>query len=188
MPTTKQAAAIQAASDLTNLVQTIKGVRDAAQAFLTKYNSESYSATWSAMPTGTQNADGTIGLIDQTAGSGTVSVTAGSAAVTFSASQTALAGTYIVVTGDPTNSYYLVVSGSGTSWVLGSPYGGTTNATASWGKCAPNTANPIIAGGINRPEAKLVSAVVMLQQLGNFFGNAAVATANYNQSIDDLAS
>jgi len=85
MPTTKQAAAIQAASDLTNLVQTIKGVRDAAQAFLTKYNSESYSATWSAMPTGTQNADGTIGLIDQTAGSGTVSVTAGSAAVTFSA-------------------------------------------------------------------------------------------------------
>lgn len=63
--------------------------------------------------------------------SGTVSVTNGSTTATFSTSQTGLIGNYLVVLGDSTYAAYPVVSGSGTSWVLGKAFGGTTAGTAT---------------------------------------------------------
>jgi len=68
-----------------------------------------------------------------TPGSGTVAVSYNSTAVVFSTSQTGLIGSYLAIVGDLTNGRYLVASGSGTAWVLGSPYNGATNAAASWG-------------------------------------------------------
>ena len=184
----KQQAAVQGANDVISFMGTLKGLRSAINDFVTRYNSEGYSTTWSKLVTAVNSADGVPGLIDTTAGSGTVSVVTGSATITFSASQSALAGKYLVVTGDASNGYYLIVSGATTSWVLATPYGGLTAPTASWGTANPNVANPILIGGINRSQAALVAGVVLMQQLQNLFTNAAVTTGNYGQNIDDLVN
>ena len=84
-------------------------------------------------------------------GSGTASVTGGGAAIAFSATQTGLIGSYVALSGDTTNGIYQVASGSGTSWVLATPYGGSTNSTATWGTAtlgAINFWSQIAAGGL----------------------------------------
>ena len=72
-----------------------------------------------------------------------MAVTNGGTAITFSASQTGLAGSYLIVTGDTSNGIYLIGSGSGVSWTLTSPFGGATLGTAAWGTATPNNAHPI---------------------------------------------
>lgn len=60
---------------------------------------------------------------------------------------------------------------------------------------SPNVAHPIdtrvstqtaLAKSVSK--TKLTNGVVFLQQLQNMLTNAAVTTANYNASVDDLAS
>lgn len=61
-----QASAIQAASDLANLMSLAKQLRDQGAAFLARRVSEGYDATWAAMATAALNADGSIGAADGT--------------------------------------------------------------------------------------------------------------------------
>jgi hypothetical protein len=77
------------------------------------------------------------------AGSGTISVTNGGTAVTFGSSQSGLQGKYLVMVGDSTNGFYLVTSGSGTSWTIATAYGGTTlsASSAGWSYLAAETHN-----------------------------------------------
>ncbi len=65
----------------------------------------------------------------QTAGVGNVTATNGSFTLSFASSQSALAGTYIQVSGDSTNGSYLITNGGTTTWYIGTPYGGSTNTT-----------------------------------------------------------
>jgi hypothetical protein len=104
---------------------------------------------WNAMATATQIATGVIGAPDVTGHSGTAAVTQNSPIVTFSASQTALAGLYVIFLGDSTNGQYLVAGGLGATWQLVNPYLGPTLTTAAWATLAPNNANPITVGGLN---------------------------------------
>lgn len=69
-----------------------------------------------------------------TSGTGTVSVANGSTTFTFSASQTFTLGDYIAVTGDSSGGVYRIASGSGTSWVMESDYGGSTASGLSFSK------------------------------------------------------
>ena len=62
----KQQDAISAANDLGNLMTILRFARDQAQAFVTKYNNAGWSATWAAMATAAQNADGSLGTADAT--------------------------------------------------------------------------------------------------------------------------
>jgi hypothetical protein len=64
LPQTKQAAAIQAASDLTNIMGAMRALRESCKNFLDRYNSEQYANTWANMATAVQNADGGIGAPD----------------------------------------------------------------------------------------------------------------------------
>lgn len=66
-------------------------------------------------------------------GSGTISVTNNTTTVTFGTSQSGLIGSYLTMVGDSTNGFYLVVAGSGTSWTIATPYGGTTLSSSSAG-------------------------------------------------------
>lgn len=68
-----------------------------------------------------------------TAGTGTISVTNAGTTVTFGSSQTGLQGKYLTMVGDSTSGFYLVISGSGTSWTIATPYGGTTLSASSAG-------------------------------------------------------
>lgn len=52
----------------------------------------------------------------------------------------------------------------------------------------PNAVHPIIASNLNISSTKLVAAIVMFQQLQNFFNNAAVTQGNYTQNVRDVAS
>lgn len=70
------------------------------------------------------------------------------------------------------------------------------NADGSLGTAdgTPNTAHPIdtrvgTQTALNKAvtQTMLVSGVTCLNQLVNFFGNVAVTTGNYSQSVDDLA-
>lgn len=80
------------------------------------------------------NAKVAVGDGGPSAGTGTVSVTNGSTTFTFSSSQTFTVGDYITVTGDSTGGVYRIASGSGTSWVMATAFGGTTAGTASFAK------------------------------------------------------
>ena len=84
-------------------------------------------------------------------GTGTASVTGGGTAITFSTSQTGLIGSYLAINGDSSNGIYQVASGSGTSWVLATAHGGSTNSTATWGTAtlgAMNFWSVIVTGGV----------------------------------------
>jgi hypothetical protein len=84
------------------------------------------------------------------AGTGNVTATAGSTTITFASSQSSLAGTYIQVSGDSSNGSYLITNGSGTTWYIGTPYGGTT-ATTTWtttpGPAGLNFTSTVASGG-----------------------------------------
>lgn len=77
-------------------------------------------------------ATGVLSVLNQVPGSGTVHVINGSTSITFSASQSGLTGFYLQVTGDSTGGSYLIASGSGTGWTLGTAYQGSTNTAAIW--------------------------------------------------------
>lgn len=61
---TKQDAAVSAANTLISLHQTLRSLRLTLNDFITQYNSEGYSATWAALATAAQNADGSLGAVD----------------------------------------------------------------------------------------------------------------------------
>ena len=66
------------------------------------------------------------------------------------------------------------------------------NADGSLGVAdgAPNVAHPITVGTppLNKSATQLIAGVTALQDFINFCQNAAVATAQRSQTIDDLAS
>lgn len=64
MATTRQDAAVTAANELINLMALLKGVRQQVTEYVTKYNKENYSATWAALATAAQNANGSLGTAD----------------------------------------------------------------------------------------------------------------------------
>lgn len=114
---------------------------------------------WNAMATATQTPSGAVGAPDVTGGSGTASVVQNSPIITFSASQTGLAGEYIVFLGDSTNSQYLVAGGVGVTWQLVTPYLGSTLSAAAWATITPNNAHVITVGGINMSANDLATAI-----------------------------
>ncbi len=69
------------------------------------------------------------------------------------------------------------------------------NADGSLGTAdgTPTSGHPIdtrVVAGLPKAvsASQLVAGVTMIEQLQNFFSNAAVSTANYSQTIDDLAN
>lgn len=64
MTQSKQQAAIQAAQDITALMQRFRDLRRDCKDFNDRYNSEGYSTTWGALATAVQNADGSFGAND----------------------------------------------------------------------------------------------------------------------------
>jgi hypothetical protein len=117
---------------------------------------------WNAMATAVQTATGAIGTPDVTGGSGTASVTQNSPIVTFSASQTGLAGTYVVFLGDSTGGQYLMAGGSGVTWQLVTPYLGPTLTTAFWATITPNNSHVITVGNLNMSANDLATAITDL--------------------------
>jgi len=187
---TKQQTAIAAAQAVASFMQQLANLQDQITVFLTRNTDNTYDTYWQHLPTAAINANGTQGAYDQTAGSGTVAVANGSTAITFSASQTGLTGSWLIISGDSSNGLYLIVSGSGTGWVIGSPYGGTTNGTASWGTSNPNTANPI-AVPIGQPllvaEQWVNTSLGSLTNFVAFMNGTAVGTqANTPRKFSDL--
>jgi hypothetical protein len=86
-----------------------------------------------------------------TAITGTVSVTNGSGSLTSSSGSSGLViGNNLVITGDSSSQVYIVVSGSGTSWVISPVYGGTTASGLSAGQIIPaNHTLTALGGGTN---------------------------------------
>lgn len=78
--------------------------------------------------------------------------------------------------------------GYNTTWNNMNTAASNSDGTIGTADGTPNTAHPITEGNIYRSATQLVAGVTALQQFLNFVGNLAVTTANYNQSIDDLAS
>jgi hypothetical protein len=63
---TKQDSAVSFANQLMSLAQQAQQLRGALAEAVKRYNSENYSAVWSAMATAAQNADGSLGQADAT--------------------------------------------------------------------------------------------------------------------------
>lgn len=61
---TKQTKAITAANTVIALAQQLAILRSSINDFVTAYNSEGYSNVWNALPTATQNTDGSLGTAD----------------------------------------------------------------------------------------------------------------------------
>ncbi len=187
---TKQQTAIAAAQTVASFMNQLAQLQDQITAFLQRNTDNSYDTYWQQLPTAAINANGTQGPYDQTAGSGTVAVANGSTAITFSTSQTGLVGNYLIITGDSSNGMYLIVSGSGTAWVIGSPYGGVTNGTAAWGTSTPNTAHPIavpVGTPILVAEQWVNTSVGSLTNFVSFMGGNAISTqANAPRKFADL--
>lgn len=125
MSTTALDQAISGANQLINLCQTFKALRQQLNDFVTAQSSEGWQATWAAMATAAQNADGSLGAAD----------------------------------GSPNVAH---------------PIDTRVTTQAALAKAVSKT--------------KLTNGVVFLQQLQNMLTNAGVTTANYNASVDDLAS
>ncbi len=66
-----------------------------------------------------------------TTGVGTVSLANGGTALTFGTSQSGLQGKYWFHSGDTTNTFYTIISGATTSWVISPVYAGTTLSTSA---------------------------------------------------------
>lgn len=84
--------------------------------------------------------------------------------------------------------------GFSTTWGNLSTAAQNSNGTLGTVDVTPTATNPIdtrVAGQtLTKAVSKnmLVAGVTLIQQLQNFFTNAAVTTGNYNQTIDDLVS
>lgn len=84
--------------------------------------------------------------------------------------------------------------GYSATWAAFATAAQNVNGTLGTADISPVVANPIDARVAGQVLAKavsknqLVNAVVLCQQLQNFFTNVAVVQGNYNQTIDDLAS
>ncbi len=174
---TKQQDAIAQAAALASLMGQMSTLQDSVNTYMTTYNNNLYASVWSQLATAAVNADGSMAAIDSTAGSGTIAVTSGSQSITFSTSQTSLAGKYLTVVGDATNGQYLILSGSGTSWVIATSYAGATQATAAWGTSTPNTSHPIVvppASPLLYTELSLSQALAVLIGFQSFMAGSTV--------------
>jgi hypothetical protein len=186
-----QQQALNASLTIASFMAQLRSLQNAIAAFLLTNTDQSYDTVLQALPTYVKNTNGTFGLYDTTAGSGTVGVTNNSTSITFSQSQTGLSGSYLVVTGDTSNGIYLIGSGSGTSWVITSPYGGSNLSTASWGTATPNSAHPIassISGSpLNMARNDLLTAVGCLTNFGTFMtGGSLTSQGNTPQKFADI--
>jgi hypothetical protein len=83
--------------------------------------------------------------------------------------------------------------GYGTTW--GNLATCAQNSDGSLGTAdgSPTSGHPIdnrVYTTLNKavPATALTSGVTLIQQLQNFFGNSAVTTGNYNQTVDDLSA
>lgn len=63
---------------------------------------------------------------------------------------------------------------------------GTADSTPTSGHPINTATIPALLKAV--PATQLVSGVTMIEQLQNFFGNVAVTTGNYRQTLDDLAN
>jgi hypothetical protein len=63
---------------------------------------------------------------------------------------------------------------------------GAADASPTAGHPINTSTNPTLNKAVTA--AMLTSGVTMLQQLQNFFGNSAVTTGNYTQTVDDLSA
>ncbi len=187
---TQQVQALAAAAAVASYMSQLRSLQNAVNAFLLTYADQSYASIWQVLPTYAFASPGQPGLYDQSAGSGTVSVTSGSTAITFSASQSGLTGKYLVVTGDTSNGVYPIGSGSGTSWVLGAPFGGNSLSGASWGTTNPVGANPIAlpsGSPLNMAYNNLLTSVGCLENFQSYMTGAAISSqANTPQKFADL--
>lgn len=85
-------------------------------------------------------------------GVGTVSIANGGTALTFGTSQSSLQGKYWFHSADTTNTFYTIVSGATTSWVITPVYGGTTlstNAGAWYTMTAESHSQTALLGSTN---------------------------------------
>ncbi len=187
---TQQQQSLNAAATIANLMAQLRLLQNQVNAFLLTYNDQNYASVLATLPTFAFNSNGSPGAYDLTAGSGTVAVTNNSTSLVFSASQTGLSGTYIAVTGDSSNGLYLIGSGSGTSWVITTPYGGSSNSTASWGTSNPNNAHPIalpVANPLNMACNNLLTGIAALQNFQSYMTGVAISSqANTPQKFADL--
>lgn len=190
MQLTQQQQAIAAAIQVASFMAQLKALYTAIAGFLVTNTNQAYAGILADLPTYTFTSQGAQGLYDTTAGAGNVSVTSGSSAITFSQTQTGLSGSYLVVVGDTANGLYLIGSGNGTTWTLASPYGGATNATATFGTATPNTAHPIalpMGGPLNMAENNILTAVGSLTNFATFWTGGAIGVqANTPQKFADL--
>jgi hypothetical protein len=190
---TQQIQALAYATLVASLMAQLRTIQNAVNAALLTNTDQSYDTILQALPTFAFNANGSQGAYDQTAGSGTVALTNGLTSVTFSAAQTGLSGSYLIVAGDSSNGLYLIGSGSGTSWAIGSPYGGATAAAASWGTAAPNNAHPIAIAAppagtpLNMARNNVLTATGCLANFQSYMAGIAITTqANTPQKFADL--
>ncbi len=181
---TPQQAAVASAQNLAALAVQIQQLGKAMNAWMTDYNQNIWDTIWSKLNTVAVEADGTTGLVDTVAGSGTVAVTNGQAAITFSASQTGLVGKYLTVTGDPTNGVYPILSGSGTAWVLGMAFAGSTGGTSAWGIATPVNTDPIsVSSGILPTRNALITLKTAVATLQTVISQASGTVTMQNQAI-----
>lgn len=187
---TQQQQALSYAALIASYMAQLRTLYGQISTTLTTSSDQSYDGTLENLPTFAFTTQGAQGLFDQTAGSGTVSVANGSALITFSTSQTGLSGSYLVVTGDSANGLYLIGTGSGDNWTLMSPYAGATNASASFGFSAPNTAHPIalpLGGPLQMSRNNVLTANGALANFQAYWTGQAVASqANTPQKFADL--
>lgn len=187
---TKQQQALIYATNVANFMAQLRELYKAVSALLVQNTDQSYDAVLQALPTAVFNANGTQGLYDTTGGSGTISVTNGGTAITFSGSQSSLAGSYLVVTGDSSNGLYLIGSGATTAWVLTTPYGGATGSGLSWGTTTPNTARPIalpVGAPLLMARNDVLTANGCLANFQSYWTGVAITTqANTPQKFADI--
>ncbi len=187
---TQQAQALAYAALVANYMGQLRTLQNEVAALLATAIDQNYDGILQALPTFSFTAQGAQGLVDQTAGTGTVDVTNGSEAISFSTAQSGLSGTYIVVTGDTANGIYLIGSGAGTSWTLTSPYGGLSNPTAAWGTSNPTSSHPIalpVGGPLQMARGNVLTANGCLTNFGSFMTGAAVGVqVNTPQKFADI--
>lgn len=178
-------------NSLLTFVQALVAARTQALQLQPRIATLSCNTIWANMPTAAIKSDGSLGLIDNYNGTGTISVTNQSINVVFSASQSSFTGVHLVIAGDSTGGVYAITGGSGTNWSLQTPYMGATNATASWGTLNPTTTNPIVAPGVPPilslpPAATLDNAELLVTALVNFLAGTYVGSTDWNTILDSM--
>lgn len=178
-------------NSLLTFIQSLVAARTQALQLQPRITTLSCNTVWAAMPTAAIKNDGSLGLLDNSGGAGTLSVTNGSTFVTSSGTLSGLIGNHLIIVGDSTGGSYAVVAGSGTSWTFQTPYLGATNATASWELLNPNTSNPIVVPGVPPilslpPAATLDNAELLVTALVNFLAGTYVGSTNWNTTMDSM--